>query len=392
MKKTIAIVTPNLESGGSERIASRLSRLLSEKYNVIFIVFNETKKSYNFSGKLYNLNLPSKNGIFKIFVLIMRIIKLKKVIRNENVNLVLSFGAPANRALSYVNTKGKKVYSCRGYGDFIKYSKFYHKQIKKNNIVLFNSQELMNNYLTLYPNDCNGVKTLYNIFDTENIIKQSQEELTLEEQKLFESKNVIISVSHFSESKGHWNLIKSFEIVKETLPDATLVLVGHRGNLENKIKEMATKSIYKDDIIFLGYQSNPFKYIYNSTVYASTSLNEGFPNAIVEALICNCPVVATNCLTGPSEILFNEYKKDFSIEENVIADNGILTPPFDNEVDFDLNNKSSKHYLFADALLKMLTDDNLRIEFKRNINNNIIRFSEEVQKDIYFEFIEELIN
>ena len=81
--------------------------------------------------EIIQLESPFQNGIFKIFVLIMRIIKLKKVIRNENVNLVLSFGAPANRALSYVNTKAKKVYSCRGYGYFIKYSKFYHKQIKE---------------------------------------------------------------------------------------------------------------------------------------------------------------------------------------------------------------------------------------------------------------------
>ena len=39
---------------------------------------------------------------------------------------------------------------------------------------------------------------------------------------------------------------------------------------------------------------------------------------LLEALICNCPVVATNCLTGPSEILFNEYKKILALKKMLL--------------------------------------------------------------------------
>ena len=68
-----------------------------------------------------------------------------------------------------------------------------------------------------------------------------------------------------------------------------------------------------------------------------------------------------------------------------------MTPPFDNEVDFDLNNKSSKQYLFADALLKMLTDDNLQVNSKETLIITLLGFPEEVQKIFIFDFMDDLI-
>ncbi len=48
---------------------------------------------------------------------------------------------------------------------------------------------------------------------------------------------------------------------------------------------------------------NPYKYLKKSDIFVLSSLWEGFPNVILEALCCGLPVVSTDCLTGPAEII-----------------------------------------------------------------------------------------
>ena len=58
-----------------------------------------------------------------------------------------------------------------------------------------------------------------------------------------------------------------------------------------------------DDVALPGYMPNPYPYMARARVFALTSAWEGFGNVLVEAMACGCPVVATDCPTGPAEIL-----------------------------------------------------------------------------------------
>ncbi len=53
----------------------------------------------------------------------------------------------------------------------------------------------------------------------------------------------------------------------------------------------------------VGYVDNPLKYFFRADVFVLSSLVEGLPNVLVEAMMCGCTPVATNCPTGPSEVL-----------------------------------------------------------------------------------------
>ena len=79
------------------------------------------------------------------------------------------------------------------------------------------------------------------------------------------------------------------------------------GKLENKIKEKVEKLGLKDKVIFLGWQSNVYKWMYNSEMLISTSDFEAFPMNLIEAFACGTKVVSSNCEFGPNEILLDEY-------------------------------------------------------------------------------------
>ena len=58
-----------------------------------------------------------------------------------------------------------------------------------------------------------------------------------------------------------------------------------------------------NEILLLGYQSNPWKYLTNSDLFILSSKWEGFGKVIVEAMLLGIPVISSDCPSGPSEIL-----------------------------------------------------------------------------------------
>jgi glycosyltransferase involved in cell wall biosynthesis len=371
-------------------MASRLSKILSDKYNVFIILFDKENQNYDFKGELVDLNLKaSSNPINKLFIINKRLFKLNKIIRSKNISAVFSFTTSANYSLCFSAVKCKKIISCRGFEYLYKSYKLLHIMTKTGCEILFNSKEMEKFYLDKYPEDLCRAHTIYNIFDIDNIVSLSEENLNENENNFFKTHHTITTVSHFSPTKGHWNLIKAFEILKETVPDSGLVLIGYRGELEAKIKEMAAGSRYSKDILFVGFQSNPFKYIAKSDIYALCSVTEGFPNALVEAMICKVPVVAVNCISGPSEILFDTYHPEFICNDIVYADYGILTPPFGSEVDMCLLNKNVNHKIYAKAIENILTDNDLKNKYAEKARERGFLFGENLFKKKYMALIDE---
>lgn len=86
--------------------------------------------------------------------------------------------------------------------------------------------------------------------------------------------------------------------------DAKLILIGDGVDKELIEKEVENLGISR--YVFMpGFKDNPYKYIRNSSVFVLSSKNEGFPTVLIEALACGVPVVSTDCISGPREILDN---------------------------------------------------------------------------------------
>ena len=359
-KKNIAFVTSDLKSGGSERVASRLTSLFGDRYNNYYIVFNSEDISYEINADLIDLDVPpSDSKPKKVINTFKRAAGIRRAVKEHDIDTLFSFTTIANRAMLFSRAKCKKIGACRGYEDLMLHPANYHRLIRFGTRILFNSRESQDYYLSKYPGDADMCVTIENLFDIDNIRTLAKEELPPEHADFYASHKVVSNVGILSRHKGHWDLLKSFEILKEKVPDAGLVIVGHRGLLEKQIKEMAANNKYADDILLAGYQSNPFKYLAKSDVYVHPSISEGFPNAVIEAMACGVPCVSTACATGPCEIMFDEYRKVEPKDGYIIADNGILTPVFDGRIDYDYSHKTREHEIFAGAVERVLSDREL---------------------------------
>ena len=143
-----------------------------------------------------------------------------------------------------------------------------------------------------------NIKTIYNPFDIEEIRKLANEKIDLN----FE---YIISVGNMTKIKRQDLIIKAFSKLNTNLH---LVFLG-KGNQEKNLKKLTKKLNLENRVHFLGWQSNPYKYIKNAKLFVLSSKVEGFGNVLVESLILNTPVVSTNCPSGPNEILIDELSK-----------------------------------------------------------------------------------
>jgi glycosyltransferase involved in cell wall biosynthesis len=112
---------------------------------------------------------------------------------------------------------------------------------------------------------------------------------------------VILAAGRLVDQKDYPMLLEAFSLLRRRTA-ARLVILGD-GELRQSLRNLAEKLGIDGDVAFLGFVPNPYRYMRRCSVFALSSRFEGFGNVIVEAMACSVPVVATDCPSGPSEII-----------------------------------------------------------------------------------------
>jgi len=112
---------------------------------------------------------------------------------------------------------------------------------------------------------------------------------------------VILGVGRLDVLKDFDTLIRAFGRVRME-SSARLLILGE-GNQRTKLESLVAELNLCDKVSMPGFVENPFYYMKNSHVFVLSSISEGLPGALIQALACGCPVVSTDCPTGPVEIL-----------------------------------------------------------------------------------------
>ena len=121
---------------------------------------------------------------------------------------------------------------------------------------------------------------------------------------------VILGVGRLVPQKGFDILLRAFALVRRQRP-VRLVIVGegpdeHATRRQRaELEALATELGIADDFALPGYAANPFAWMARASVFVLSSNHEGFGNVLPEAMACGCPVVSTDCPSGPAEILEN---------------------------------------------------------------------------------------
>lgn len=151
------------------------------------------------------------------------------------------------------------------------------------------------------------INTVYNPTVTPELLQKAREPLN---HPWFgpDCPPVILGVGRLGEAKDFPNLVRAFARVREKRP-ARLMILGEAKKADKttkrqrELKALAGELGVDADVQLPGFVQNPYAYMARAAVFAMSSVHEGLPNVLIEALACGCPVVSTDCPSGPAEIL-----------------------------------------------------------------------------------------
>ena len=306
--KKIIFFIPNIERGGIEKNFLILTKYFSDKnYKVEVLCFKISKdillkidkkiiikKSKNFlsfinifnSNKIYNIincflyfcfKLQKQNNaiIFSMqnhpFAVILSKIK--------NINCIIRIANHPETSLKFLNNK--IIFHIKL---FIKI--FFYKFAK---VIICNSKS---SSTFLKKKIKNNIITIYNPLNLKHLIKKKKR------------LNFLLSVGRLEKQKNFLGLIDAFYIVLKKFPNFKLIIIGD-GNEKYGLIKKINKLKIKNKIIFKKF-IKPDYFFLTSKIFILNSLFEGMPNVILESLLNKCPVISTNCESGPKEILKNK--------------------------------------------------------------------------------------
>ncbi|MCR8746793.1 glycosyltransferase [Romboutsia lituseburensis] len=362
MKKNVAFIIPSLKNGGAERVLSTISMNLDENIKQYIFTWNGKDPDYDFNGKIVEIDVQNSTSLIKnVGVLLKRVREVRKYkkeykidtcishLEGPNIVNLLSKGSEKT-VITVHNFQSKERTGLYGFIFKILMKLLYNRADQIVVVSKAIKQDLVNNFNIKRTK----IEVIYNPFDCKKIERLAEEELDDKYKEIFNN-DVIINVGRLTEQKGQWNLIKSFYHLKKKNSKVKLVILGS-GELEDRLKELVYNLGLGKDVIFLGFQSNPFKFVSKAKIFALTSLYEGFPMCIPESMACSTAIISVDCKSGPREILANN-SEDLKVEGAVYCDYGVLTPEFYNSINTNEANITLEEEIFSDALNQMLKMD-----------------------------------
>lgn len=315
--ENILILCATMQKGGAERVISLLLKELENEQNIkVHFMMMENGIDYDLPKSITPIILSNskKSGIQKLLELPSVAIKLKKYIKENNINIVMSFLYRPN----YINilakifgSSHKSIINIRSTTSRYKNEGLLGKinlflinnLFDKADLIISNSKGVDEDLKSIM-NITTNTKVIYNPVDIKYI--NSKKDICEDVDFDFkEDKKYVISVGRLIPLKRNIDLIKAFfELQKED--DNLEVLFLGDGILKNDLINECVKLNIENKVHFLGNVKNPFYYLSRSNLFVLNSQIEGFPNVLVEAMTCGLPVISSDCKSGPKEILEDE--------------------------------------------------------------------------------------
>lgn len=328
--KKICFVLPTLQKGGMERVVTELSNHLVNTFDITIICAVGGEIKYNLDSKVRVIANGKYNKLSLLFF-------LTKAIRDDNADVVIGFSEflnPYTIISSKLNSK-KVLVSDRS------------NPIKRHNLrdrIMRKLTYRLSNGLLAQTNFAKEVFTKRKFNKVINVL--SNPLVNIENSKINHENKGILMVGRLTKSKNQKEII---EIFSKVLNEGwTLYIVG--GGKEREFLENFAISLgIGEKVIFTGEVDDVESYMRKCSIFAYTSLSEGFPNALNEAMAFPLASIAYDCKAGVSDL----------IENNV---NGFLVKEGDKES-------------FIVKLQQLMIDANLRKSIMEKGFSNRVKYN-----------------
>ncbi|MEM2266052.1 MAG: glycosyltransferase [Candidatus Hadarchaeales archaeon] len=370
----VAFFLPHLHRGGAERVTVSLVKgLVARGVQVDLILVNRGMGAYEeeIPTECRIINLGAKRALAAIPA-------LARYLKRENPDVLfgvlthINVAALLARMLARVQvpvivTEHNTFSAAHPYAERKSTSRFLPLLMRllypKASFIVGVSQGVVDDLKKVLRFHSPKFRVIYNPILNEDLLKKAEE--PVDHPFFGEGKPpVVLAVGRLHIQKDFPTLLRAFALVRKEM-DARLLILGE-GEKRKELEALARELGIAEDLDMPGFVKNPYKYMRRSAAFVLSSQWEGLPTVLVEAMACGCPVVSTDCPSGPAEILENgKY--------------GLLVPPKDYEK-------------LAQAILKVLKDERLARELREKGRKRAMDFSVENAVEKYLDLINACIH
>lgn len=389
-KRRLAFFVGKLAGGGAERMVSRLSAALSDEYNVYIILYSPKLIDYHSAGTIINAGGSSCHLKLR---LLHAAFSINRIVKEYRIELVISFLEAPNVINGLVNSSCRKVLSIRTWQEKTMFKTItgklrymlLKKAVRKSDSLITLTERQKKTVIREMGLSEEQVTVLENFYDTELIRKKAQNSVADTAICSFLGPRTAVTVGRLVKKKNMARLLRVFSLVLERCPEAKLLITGD-GPLKSELEALCTDLRINDSVMFAGRIIDPYPVIAKAVLYISLSENEGFPNALVEAMACSVPILHTDCPTGPREILDPDREDQQTADEVVWAPYGVLLP-VEGKGDEELLRRKS----IAKAWVRMLQEDELRSAYARAGRERASEYDVSKGREAYLRLIDEVL-
>lgn len=312
MKKRILFFITSLAGGGAEKVlVNMVNNMDKSKYDITV----QTLFDIGVNKQYLNDHITYKYCFKRVFRGNIHIFKLfspeflyRKLVKDEYDIVVSYFQGPTTRIIAGCPNNNIKLVQWI-HNEFkdknqlincYRNEKEFEKLQRKYCETVYVAKTSKDAYHKLFPNLIKNDCVLYNVVENEKIVELSKE--TEDDIEKNNSYINLISVGRMVHQKSFDRLINIMNnLIYRDDKVVKLYLLGV-GPLEKELKDLVKKYKLDECVIFLGYKTNPYKYVKNADLFVCSSLHEGFSTAVTESLIVGTPVITTEC-SGMRELL-----------------------------------------------------------------------------------------
>ncbi len=354
--KHLLLLVPRLKQGGQERVAAITAQVMRDEYDITFVIFDGEDAVMDPGCPVTCIDIPAGNNIpRKIINAFRRARAVKRIKRENKIDVSFSFGTTANIVNALSRANDRILASVTGFGSVSanKAKRLFWRIIYGMcDGVVPVADSLADEVARAYSVPREKLFTVYNPYDDADVARQCDMSVDIDIPT-----PAVVSVGRQNHVKGYHHLIGAVAKAKAKVPALSLVLVGD-GEENASLRDHAARLGITDSVIFAGYQASPSAYSSKCTAYVLSSISEGFPCAMVEAMACGLPVVSVDCKTGPREILTDKFENKTATDIE-LGEYGILTPPFSA----DKSDEAEREQILADAIAALLSDSELTAKY-----------------------------